>query len=61
MEQIKKKMKALKANLEDAEARANRAEDELKAAHERADEVKCFTRRIHDIFRLLSHFTLKKP
>jgi len=39
METIKKKMATLKQTLDDAEDRANAAEDELKKANERADAV----------------------
>lgn len=39
METIKKKMATLRQTLDDAESRANAAEDELKKANDRADAV----------------------
>ena len=41
MEQIKKKMATLKATLDEAESRAQKAEDELENANERATSVSC--------------------
>lgn len=39
METIKKKMATLRQTLEEAETRASAAEDELKRANDRADQV----------------------
>jgi outer membrane murein-binding lipoprotein Lpp len=39
METIKKKMATLRQTLEEAEGRATSAEDELKRANDRADQV----------------------